>query len=120
MSEEDQKLFEEEMLEAFDVLLEDIKMGLEDGECVSVLNPVRLEMARFAWLAIQKVLRETGCDAKVTFKQLELAPDVCAISVEGAEIEMRNMEWFCRAAEFADNTEVYPLKGKKVRMTLPL
>ena len=87
------------------------------GESVSTVSYPKVQAMRFTCEAIQKVLRESGCDAKVTCKQSELAPDVGAVSVEGKEIDIKNMEWFCRAAEFADNTEVYPLKGNKIRMT---
>lgn len=108
---------EQEILESFDRLAEELRKSRKDGEYVSILNPVRLEMARFCWLAIQKVLRENGCRAEVTFGPLEFDPNVYAISVEGDEIDIGDMEWFCRAAEFADNTEVYPLTSNKIRMT---
>lgn len=114
---EELSLEDEEMLEAFDGLIEDIKMSREDGVVVSAINPHKLEAMQFAYLAIKKALCESGCDATVICKQSELAPNVGVVSVEGKEIDMKNLEWFCRAAEFADNTEVYPLKDNKVRLT---
>ena len=105
----------DEIFDEFDALVEALSEMRRDS--VSVLNFPKVQAMRFACEAIQKVLRESGCDAKVTCKQSKLAPDVGAVSVEGKEIDIKNMEWFCRAAEFADNTEVYPLKGNKIRMT---
>lgn len=104
-----------ESLAEFDAFIERLAALREDS--VSILNYPKVQAMQFACEAIKKVLRESGCDATITCKQSELAPDVGVVSVEGKEIDMRDMEWFCRAAEFADNTDVYPLKGNKVRMT---
>lgn len=112
---------DEEELEAFDCLLNDIKMSIGDSTTVFVVDPQRFEAMKFAYLSIKRALRESDCRAKVTCGQSELAPDVGSVDVEGKEIEVfgiRNLEWFCRAAEFANNTEVYPLKNGKVRLTL--
>lgn len=105
----------DEIFAEFDAFVESIAELRADS--VSIMNYPKVQAMRFACAAIQKVLRESGCDAKVICKQSELAPDVGMVCVEGNEIDIRNMEWFCRAAEFADNTEVYPLKGDKIRMT---
>lgn len=99
----------------FDAFVE--KLAALRKDSVSILSYPKVQAMQFAHAAIQKVLSESGCEATVICKQSELAPDVGVVTVEGKEIDMRNMEWFCRAAEFADNTEVYPLKGNKVRMT---
>lgn len=108
---------EEEILEWFDTFVESLSGLQKDGESISITNFPKLQAMLFSCQAIQKVLQESGCDAKVTCKRSEFAPDVGSVSVEGKEIDIRSMEWFCRAAEFADNTEVYPLEGDKVRMT---
>ncbi len=99
----------------FDAFVESLARLRRDS--VSILNLPRVRAMRFACAAIKKVLRESGCFATIICKQSDLAPDVGFVSVEGKEIDIRNMEWFCRAAEFADNTEVYPLTNGKVRMT---
>lgn len=106
-----------EIFDEFDAFVEALSDLKEDGETVSVMNFPRLQAMRLSCEEIQRVLRESGCTAKVTCKQSELAPDVGSVSVEGKEIDIRSMERFCRAAEFADNTEVYPLVGDKVRLT---
>lgn len=112
---------DEEAIDAIDSLLNDIKMSMEDSSTVLMVNPQRFEIMKFSYLAIKRALRESECKAKVTCGQCELAPDVGYVNVEGKEIEvygLRNLEWFLRAAEFASNTEVYPLKDGKVRLTL--
>lgn len=102
-------------LEEFDAFVE--SLAALRKESVSILSYPKVQAMQFACAAIKKVLCESGCDVTIICKQSELAPDVGVVSVEGKEIDMRNMEWFCRAAEFADNTEIYPLKENKVRMT---
>lgn len=104
-----------EVFAQFDAFVESLARLKKDS--VSITNYPKVQAMRFACEAIQKVLKESGCDAKITCKQSELAPDMGSVSVEGKEIDIKNVEWFCRAAEFADNTEIYPLKGNKVRMT---
>lgn len=105
----------DEVFAKFDAFVESLAELREDS--VSIMHFPKVQAMRFSYAAIQKVLRESGCNAKVICKQSELAPDVGAVIVEGKEIDIKNMEWFCRAAEFADNTEVYQLKNGKVRMT---
>ena len=39
------------------------------------------------------------------------------VSVEGKVLEFAGSKWFARAAEFASNTEVYPLAKNRVRLT---
>lgn len=104
-----------EIFQEFDAFVE--SLAELRAESVSIMNYPKVQAMQFACAAIQKVLAESGCDAKVICKQSELAPDVGMVCIEGKEIDIRSMEWFCRAAEFADNTEVYPLKGNRVRMT---
>lgn len=105
----------DEIFSEFDAFVE--SLAELRAESVSIVNCPKVQAMQFACAAIKKVLAESGCDAKVVCKQSELAPDVGMVCVEGKEIDIRNMEWFCRAAEFADNTEVYPLKNNRVRMT---
>lgn len=105
----------DECFDEFDAFVESLEGLREDS--VSIMNFPKVQAMQFACKAIQKVLRESGCNARVICKQSDLAPDVGFVSVEGKEIDIRSMEWFCRAAEFADNTEVYPLKNGMIRMT---
>ena len=63
----------------FDAFVESLADLREDR--VSVLNPNRVQAMQFSYAAIQKVLLESGCDAKVTCRQSELAPDVGVVEV---------------------------------------
>ena len=83
---------------------------------VAVLNPNRVEQVRFAAAMIKKVLRETGSDATIECKQHEFEYGVGVLRVEGMSIDIADIEGFSRAAEFASNTEIYPLEANKVRM----
>ena len=48
------------------------------------------------------------------FFVLIFSSQVFAFEIE----DFSNSEWFARSAEFADNTEIYPLENGKVRMTM--
>lgn len=115
------QMTDEEALEQLDNLLECIRESREDGVEISLLNPLRTEMLRFSYYAVKRALRESGCEAKVTCKQIKVAPDMGAVSIEGKEVDIVGEEatkWFHRAMEFADNAEVYPLVNGKIRFTL--
>lgn len=108
------ELDDEEYAE-FDALVEHLS-SLPRAEAL-VLNPKRLMMLRFCFESIKRVLKNSGCKATVICKQSDLEPTMGYVNVESSEISIENMEWFARAAEFASNTEVYPLAANKVRMT---
>ena len=108
------ELDDEEYAE-FDALVEYLS-SLPRAEAL-VLNPKRLMMLRFCFESIKRVLKNSGCKATVICKQSDLEPTMGYVNVESSEISIENMEWFARAAEFASNTEVYPLAANKVRMT---
>lgn len=84
---------------------------------VSILNQQRVQQMRFACAMIKRVLRETNSDSKIECKQHEFDPNVGVVRVEGISLDIVDIEGFSRASEFANNTEIYPLKADKVRMT---
>lgn len=84
---------------------------------VSIVNPYRAQALRFSAAMMKKVLRDTGSNASIVCKVHEQFPSIGVIRVEGVSIDILDIEGFSRAAEFASNTEIYPLKGNKVRMT---
>ena len=84
---------------------------------VFMLNNLRVLQMRFACATIKKVLRETRSAAKIECKQHEFDPNVGVVRVEGASLNVVDIEGFVRASEFASNTEIYPLSTNKVRMT---
>lgn len=82
-----------------------------------VSNPIRVEQMRFAAGMMKRVLRETGSKAKFECKQHEFNPTMGVVRIEGASLDILDIEGFSRAAEFASNTEIYPLSKNAVRMT---
>ena len=82
----------------------------------AVLNPIKIQQMQFAYGVLKYLTKGTG--AKLTYALNEPFKSMGSISVEGKNLTFTNAEWFARAAEFASNTEVYPLTNGKVRMTL--
>ena len=58
-----------------------------------------------------------GTDAEVSYKLYQPFKSMGSVSVEAKVLEFYDPEWFARAAEFASNTEVYPLAKNRVRLT---
>lgn len=107
--------FEKEDFAEVDALIEYLN-NLPRNE-VSILNYPRVQQLRFSCAMIKKVLRDTKCNAKVECKQHEFTPSVGVVRVEGMSLDIVDIEGFSRAAEFATNTEIYPLEANKVRLT---
>ena len=83
---------------------------------VSVLDYSRVQHLRYSCAMIKRALRQTKSDAKIECKQHEFEPSVGVVRVEGVSIDITDIDGFSKAAEFATNTEIYPLKANKVRM----
>lgn len=114
----DNKTFssKEEMERALDELLGALKDNIEaDDKKTTVLDGLKLKQIQFAYSVLQYITR--GTDAKVSCKLNEPFKTMGSISVEGPMLEFDCPEWFSRVAEFASNTEVYPLAKNKVRLT---
>lgn len=114
----DNKTFssKEEMEGALDELLGALKDNIEaDDRKTTMLDGLKLKQIQFAYSVLQYITR--GTDAKVSYKLNEPFKTMGSISVEGPMLEFDCPEWFSRVAEFASNTEVYPLAKNKVRMT---
>ncbi len=87
-------------------------------EKIEFSNYPKLEMMWFSFQAIHKAIAGSGIDVKVSCGYDQEPPPTGYISIEGKEIDINDQEWFCRAAEFANNTEAYPLADDRIRMTL--
>lgn len=114
----DNKTFssKEEMERALDELLDALKDNIEaDDKKTTVLDGLKLKQIQFAYSVLQYITR--GTDAKVSYKLNEPFKTMGSVSVEGPMLEFDCPEWFSRVAEFASNTEVYPLAKNKVRLT---
>lgn len=110
-----QEDFEEGDFEEIDAMIEYLK-ELPRNE-VFILNAPRIEQMRFSCAAIKRAMREHKVEAKIVCKQSDLEPSMGYVDVEAKDIGILDMEWFARASEFANNTEIYPLKDDRVRMT---
>lgn len=83
---------------------------------VHVINLPRVKQFRFAGAMIKKVLRETGCSAKVVCKHHEHNPTAGVIRIEGKTIDILDIEGYSMVGEFASNVEAFPLTNGNVRM----
>lgn len=109
LSEEDWKMYDD-MLFAVGKIIE------RQERKTAVLDPIRLKQMQFAYALIRDLTKDT--DAQVSYRLHEPYKSTGSITVETESLEITNTELFARAAEFADNTEVYPLVNGKVRMSL--
>lgn len=99
-----------------DEFLEMISQEIEDDEeKTTMLDLQKYKQIQFAYSMLKYLTR--GSDAVVSYKLNEPFKTMGSVSVEGKSIEFYNHEWFARVAEFASNTEVYPLAKNRVRLT---
>lgn len=106
--------------EEIQCLLDEFVNGVEDmiaeeESRTAIINPLKLAQIRFTYSVMKYLTRDT-C-VKVTYKLNEPFKSMGSVSVEGSVLEFSSSKWFARAAEFASNTEVYPLAKNAVRLT---
>lgn len=99
-----------------DEIVENLRPYIENDEKkLALLNEDRLKQLEFTYLTMRYLTQ--GTDASVTYKLYEPFKTMGSVSVEGKSLEFSDPMRFARAAEFADNIEVYPLVDDKVRLT---
>ena len=81
----------------------------------TILHATRLRQLQFSYTVLRYLTQEKP--VKVSYKLYEPFKTMGSISAEGRELSFDKPEWFARAAEFADNTELYPLANGNVRLT---
>lgn len=109
-------LTDEDLEQSMDDFIEAIRQELEDEEWnTTVLDIQKSKQIQFAYSVLKYLTR--GSDAVVSYKLHEPFKTMGSVSVEGKSIEFYQPEWFARVAEFASNTEVYPLAKNRVRLT---
>ena len=109
-------LTDEDLEQSMDDFIEAISQELEDEEWnTTVLDIQKSKQIQFAYSVLKYLTR--GSDAVVSYKLHEPFKTMGSVSVEGKSIEFNQPEWFARDAEFASNTEVYPLSKNRVRLT---
>lgn len=107
---------EEDIQHLLDGFVEGMQdMVAEDEDKTTIINPLRLAQIKFTYSVMKYLTRDT--DAEVTYKLNEPFKTMGSVSVEGKVLEFAGSKWFARAAEFASNTEVYPLAKNRIRLT---
>lgn len=107
---------EEDIQHLLDGFVEGMQdMVAEDEGKTTIINPLRLAQIKFTYSVMKYLTRDT--DAEVMYKLNEPFKTMGSVSVEGKVLEFAGFKWFTRAAEFASNTEVYPLAKNRVRLT---
>ena len=108
---------DEEVDELLDSIVESIgEQLLEEDEQPKMLNFAQMDRIRFCH-AVMKALT-VNMDARVTYKLQKPFKSMGSVTVECKEFACNNALWFSRMAEFADNTEIYPLTDGNIRMTM--
>lgn len=109
-------LSDAELEQAMDEVINGIKDDINKDEMrTTVLNPLKMQQFQFAYAALQYIMKDKN--VQISYKMYEPFKTMGSITVEGAVLEFNKPEWFARIAEFASNTEIYPLNKNAVRMT---
>ena len=107
---------EEDIQRLLDGFVDGVQDMVAEAESkTTIINPLRLAQIKFTYSVMKFLTR--GTDAQVTYKLNEPFKTMGSVSVEGKVLEFAGSKWFARAAEFASNTEVYPLAKNGVRLT---
>lgn len=86
---------------------------MEAGE-ISI-NVQRVDQLKFAYALAQKYT--SGINVRVRLCENSPFMGMGSVQIEGESITFTNTEWFARMAEFANNTEIYPLSNGTIRVT---
>lgn len=109
-------LSDAELEQAMDEVINGIKDDINKDEMrTTVLNPLKMQQFQFAYAALQYIMKDKN--VQISYKMYEPFKTMGSITVEGTVLEFNKPEWFARIAEFASNTEIYPLTKNAVRMT---
>lgn len=97
-------------------ILDGVQEEIADDESeTTILDPLKLAQIKFVYSVLKYLTK--GTDAEVTCKLYQPFKSMGSVSAEAKVLEFYDPEWFARAAEFANNTEVYPLAKNRVRLT---
>ena len=106
---------DEDVEEELDAILESVRDDLEAEEAQpTVLSPIRFRQMQFVYAVLKYITRETN--GNITYELQKPFKSMGSIAVEGRLLEFDKPEWFARAAEFANSTDIYPLSSNKVRI----
>lgn len=104
-----------EIEEELDAILESIGEDLiEDEAKTTIANPHRIEQMQFSYAVLKYLIRNTS--ATISYELYKPFKTMGSITVEGKLLDFDKPEWFARAAEFANSTDIYPLSADRVRI----
>lgn len=103
----------EESIESMLDYFKELKENAE--ERVELVNINRMQQMQFAYRVIKHITADKS--VKVSYKLHEPSKTMGSIRIEGRSVLFDSPLWFSRIAEFATNTEIYPLEKDKVRVT---
>lgn len=107
---------EEDIEQAFDDMIRDIAEEVRSDETEpAIINPIKVYQIKFVHEVMKYLTMGTG--AKVTYDLHKPFKSMGSVSVEGKTLSIRNSTWFNRAAQLANNMEIYPLVNGKFRLT---
>lgn len=108
---------DDEIEEMFNGLFEScVGEMMEEDLKTTIINFPRYQQMKFAYIALKRFAG--GENVSISYKVGSPFKWVGSVTVEAKRLEFNNSEWFARAVEFANNTEVYPLTKDRIRMTL--
>jgi len=115
MEEYLESLTEDEKEEFLDsVILSIGESARAHDEKAAIVVPQNISRVQFVH-AVAKFLTK-GQDASVTYKLHVPYKSMGSVTIEGSPLILQS-KWFYRAAEFSNNTEMYPLLNGKIRIT---
>lgn len=85
---------------------------MEAGEIP--INVQRLDQLKFAYALAKKYT--SGINVSVRLYENAPFKGMGYVQIEGKTLAFTNTEWFARMAEFANNTDIYPLSNGMVRV----
>lgn len=111
-----QNAFDADIETAFDSFVDAIRDEVMDDEMkTTIINFPKHQQMKFVYSVLKHFAK--GTDAVLSYKLCEPFKTMGSVSIEAKQLEFDNPEWFARAAEFASNTEVYPLTRNRIRLT---
>ena len=101
---------------AFDSFVDAIYDEVMNDEMkTTIINLPKHQQMKFVYSVLKHFAK--GTDAVLSYKLCEPFKTMGSVSIEAKKLDFDNPEWFARAAEFASNTEVYPLTKNRIRLT---
>lgn len=102
----------EELLD--DMILAIGEIAREEDSKTAIIAPTKMQQMNFVHSVAKFITKNQN--AKVTYTLNKPYKSMGNVTIEGDNLILSG-KWFSRAAEFANNTEIYPLVNGKIRIT---